>query len=331
MPVSRARYYLIRSLKTVALLWVVLSLIFVFFRLMPGDFTDFLLYQGANEETIRVTREKWGLDDPLYVQYWNYMMNIMTLDAGTSFQTREPVWQYIRFKLFNTAILALPGITLAYIVGGVLGSLIADKRGSRFERIVITAVTIIGSFPAFFTAILLMIVFGVWLGLFPTGGLISSETRSLYQNAPWWRIYLTKDFLLHYTLPLTAIMLRVLLGPTLIMRTSTVEVTGQDFAYYQKVSGLPYLKRLRHLGRHAVLPLITLYPISLVQAVSGLVLVEVVFNWPGIGWALIQAIGFRDFPVVQLVFFLVAAMVIVANFGIDIFYGVIDPRVSVED
>lgn len=328
---SNARYYAVRSAKTVVLLWLVLSLIFLFFRLMPGDFTDYLLYQGANEEAIKGIKAKWGLNDPLYVQYWSYVTNFVTLDAGTSFQTQQPVWEYVRVKLFNTAILAIPGITLAYVFGGVLGSLSGNLRGSRIERGIITGVTIIGSFPAFFTSIILVLIFGVWFDFLPTGGLVSTETRSALQNAPWWRTYLTTDFLLHYILPLSAIMLRVLLGPTLIMRTSTVEVMGQDFTYYQKVSGLPYLKRLRHLARHAILPLVTLYPISLVQAVSGLVLVEVVFNWPGIGWALIQAVGFRDFPVVQFIFFLVAAIVIVANFGIDILYGVIDPRVSVEE
>ena len=328
---SRARYYAVRSIKTVFLLWLVLTLLFFFFRLMPGDFTDFLIYQGASEDAIRQIEEKWGLNDPLYIQYWRYLTNFVQLDVGTSLQARKPVWEFVKFKLLNTMLLTAPGITIGYILGGIIGSYIGDKRGSRIERGTITVLTFVGAFPGFFTGIVMIIVFGVWLDIFPTGGMMSVETTSQFKDAAWWRPYLTQDFAWHYILPLATIVIRLTFGPTLIMRTSIVEVMGQDFAYYQKVSGLPYVRRLRHLARHAVLPLITLYPVSMVRAVSGLVLIELVFNWPGIGWALVQAVAFRDFPVVQFIFFLAAALVIVSNFGVDILYGVIDPRISVED
>jgi peptide/nickel transport system permease protein len=114
------------------------------------------------------------------------------------------------------------------------------------------------------------------------------------------------------------------------MRTSVVEVMGQDFIYYHKVTGLPYISKLKHIGKHAILPVITLYPVSMTRAISGLVLIELVFNWPGIGFALVQGVLQRDFPVVQFVFFITAAMVVIANFGVDLLYGIIDPRISVE-
>lgn len=328
---SKLRYYALRSVKTVFLLWIVLTILFLAVRLMPGDFTDVMLGQGADPETVEEMQEEWGLNDPLYVQYFRYLYNFVTLDPGVSTQHFEPVWDYVNVRIFNTIILALPAITAAYIVGGILGSVIGDRRGSRLERIVITFVTILGSFPGFFTAIIMIVIFASWLDIFPTGGMLTGETYRAYQDDAWWRVYLTRDFAYHYTLPFITILLRVVFGPTLVMRTSTIEVSGQDFAYYQRVSGLPYVNRLRHLSRHAVLPLITLYPISMVQAVSGLVLVELVFNWPGIGWTLIEAVQNRDYPTVQFIFFTVAALVIIANFIIDILYGVIDPRVSVEE
>jgi peptide/nickel transport system permease protein len=247
--------------------------------------------------------------------------------VGTSLQNRLPVWEYVRPRMFNTMILALPGLTGSYILGGVIGSFIGDMRGSRIERAVVTVVTLIGSFPGFFTAILAIVLFAVWIPIFPTGGLVSTETTMMFDA--WWRRYLTSDFLYHWTLPVSVVALRYMYGPTLIMRTSYVEVTGQDFAYYQKISGLPYLSRVRHLGRHAILPLITLYPISIVQAVSGLVLIELVFNWPGLGLTIVEAIRARDFPVIQFVFFVIAALVVLANFAVDIIYGIIDPRISV--
>lgn len=324
---SRVRYLLMRSLRTVFLLWVILTFLFFFFRLMPGDYTTLMLNQGASPEAVAKLEARWGLNDPLYLQYWNYFTNFLTLDVGTSLQTRIPVWEYVRPRMVNTMILALPGLLLAYVLGGVAGSFIGDKRGSRLERSSVTLVTLVGSFPGFFTAILAIVIFSVWLGVFPTGGMVSTATQ--LQFDVWWRKYLTVDFLQHWILPVSVVAIRYMYGPTLIMRTSYVEVTGQDFAYYQKVTGLPYLRRVRHLGRHAVLPLMTLFPISIVQAVSGLVLIELVFNWPGLGLTIIEAIRARDFPVIQFVFFVVAALVVVANFAVDIFYSVVDPRISV--
>lgn len=328
---SRLRFYAMRSVKTVFILWFILTMLFFGFRLMPGDFTDYLVYSGASEEAARAIAEQWGLHKPLYIQYWDYLTKFVTLDAGTSVQAREPVWDFVKLKLFNTLILAIPAITLAYVVAGILGSYIGDKRGTRIEKAVITGVTFIGAFPGFFIGIVFIIVFAVWLDLFPTGGMVGSETVRTYQHAAWWRIYFTKSFAWHYLLPFLTIVARATFSPTLLMRTSFVEIKGLDFVHYQKVTGLPYTRRLRHLSKHAILPLITLYPISLLQTVSGLVLIEFVFNWPGIGWTLVQAITFRDVPVVMFVFFLAAATVVIANFVVDILYGVIDPRISVEE
>jgi len=315
-----------RTLRTVFVLWVILTFLFFFFRLMPGDYTTLMLNQGASEEAVAQLREKWGLDDPLYVQYYRYVTNLVLLDAGTSLQNRIPVWEYVKPRMFNTLVLALPGLTASYVIGGVIGSFVGDMRGSRTERAVVTVVTLIGSFPGFFTAILAIMLLSVWIPIFPTSGMVSTQTSVQYV---WWRRYLTSDFLYHWTLPMSVVALRYMFGPTLIMRTSYVEVTGQDVAYYQKISGLPYVDRVRHLGRHAILPLITLYPISIVQAVSGLVLIELVFNWPGLGLTIVEGIRARDFPVIQFVFFIVAAIVVIANFAVDIVYGIIDPRIAV--
>jgi peptide/nickel transport system permease protein len=114
------------------------------------------------------------------------------------------------------------------------------------------------------------------------------------------------------------------------MTTSVQEVRGQGFTFYHRITGLPKWRKLRRLGRHASLPVITMYPLSMTRAIGGLVLVEVVFNWPGIGYALVQAVLVGDFPVVQFIFLLVAAFIILSNFTIDVVYGVIDPRVRLE-
>jgi peptide/nickel transport system permease protein len=113
------------------------------------------------------------------------------------------------------------------------------------------------------------------------------------------------------------------------MRTSVVEVLGQGFMYYHRVTGMPKIERLKMLARHSSLPVITLYPISMTRAIGGLVLVESVFNWPGVGFLLVQAVSARDYPVLMFVFMLVGIFIVLANYLVDIVYGIIDPRVQV--
>jgi len=325
---SRVRYVLIRTVQTVFLIWLVLTFIFVLFRLMPGSFTDRMLAQGASPESVAAFEAKWGLNDPMHIQYVNYIANFLQFDMGTSLQFQIPVIEHVRMKIFNSFILMAPAITLAYLVGSSFGTITGRMRGSVIERYGIIPIVILGSFPAFFTAIVLVIIFAGGLDLFPTSGMITAETAGI--QGAWWRPYLTSDFAMHYILPFTAVFLRYLYLPTLIMRTSVVEVIGQDFLFYHRMTGISKAKEWLHTTKHASLPVITLYPISMTRAIGGLVLIEVVFNWPGMGFALIEGVLSRDFPVVQFVFFLVAAFVIIANFVIDLVYGFIDPRVSVK-
>jgi peptide/nickel transport system permease protein len=328
---SRARYFVVRTLQTVVMLWLILTFLFFFFRLMPGDFTDIMTFQGVTGEQLAAFREKWGLNDPLYVQYFNYITNFVTGDVGTSLRVREPVWNVVAMKLFNSFILVAPGITLGYIVGSALGTYFGTQRGSRTERLGVIGSIFIGTMPIFFLAIVLLMIFSGWLNWLPSSGMLSPISAGKYEGAAWYARYLNADFALHYILPFVTIVIRYINLPALIMRTSVVEVLGQDFIYYHRITGLSRSKQVRHIAKHASLPVITVYPISMTRAIGGLVLLEVVFNWPGIGFELVQAVLQRDFPVVQFVFFLIAAFVLVSNFVIDVLYGIIDPRVSVEN
>ena len=328
---SRARYYAFRTLQTVFMLWLVLTFLFFFFRLMPGGFESIMVFQGASPAQIEAFREQWGLNDPLYVQYLRYVENLLALDAGRSIKYRTPVTEYVKMKIFNSFVLIGPAITLSYVIGTIYGTVLGTRRGSTLEKHGLVPFIVFSSIPAFFLAIVSVIVFAGWLGWFPTFGMISADTYSLYQDAPWWRPYLTWDFLNHYVLPFGVILIRYAYLPMLIMRTSVVETIGQEFTFYHRMSGLPKSNRLKHIGKHSILPVVTLYPVSMTRALGGLVLVETVFNWPGIGFALVEGVLSRDFPVVQFVFFLIAAFIIIANFGVDVVYGIIDPRVSIED
>ena len=326
---SRLRYIAFRSVQTVFMLWLVLTMLFFFFRLMPGDFTDVMLAQGADPESVAAFEEKWGLNDPLHVQYWQYLTNFVQFDVGTSIQYRIPVWEHVNQRIFNSFILIAPAITAAYVIGSIVGTLAGRSRGSAFEKYGVLPFIVVGTFPSFFTAIVLVIVFAGWGGWFPTSGMYTAGTQAA--DAAWWEVYFTQDFAKHYILPFTAVLLRYLYLPTLIMRTSVVEVLGQDFSFYRRMTGVSEFRQKLHTAKHASLPVVTLYPVSMTRAIGGLVLIEYVFNWPGIGRTLVEAVMARDIPVVMFVFFLVGAFIIIANFVVDIVYGVIDPRVSISE
>lgn len=328
---NRLRYFAIRTGQTVILLLLILTFLFFLFRLLPGSYTDLMVFQGASPEVVAEIREKWGLNEPLSVQYKHFIWNYLTLDAGTSLQFRKPVWEIVRMKIFNTFILVGPAITAAYLLGSLIGTFFGVNRDSLIDKYGSVPLISVGMVPEFFTSILLIIIFANWFNIFPTGGMIPPEVATRFADAPWWRPYLTSEFLYHYILPFLAVFLRYFYLPVLIMRTNVVEVMGQDFIEYHRISGLPSKNRFQHVLKHSILPVITLYPVSMTRAISGLVLIETVFNWPGIGYALVEAVLSRDYPVVQFVFFIAAVFVILSNYLVDILYSVIDPRVSVDE
>ncbi len=326
---ATARYILMRTIQSVVLLFLVMTFLFFFMRLLPGSYLNLMLDAGASPETVEYFEDKWGLNDPLYVQYFRYMANLLTGDAGESMAYGVPVTEFVKMRIFNSLILVGPGITIGYLLGSIIGGLMGSNRGSKLEKYGTLPLILAGSFPSFFTAIVFIIVIAGWFDLVPTSGMFGFENPYRAGDFAWWRPYLTMDFAKHYVLPFSVILIRYMYLPTLIMRTSVVEVLGQDFFFYHRMTGLPGGERLRRMLNHAMLPVITMYPISMTRAVGGMVVIEMVFNWPGMGFALLEAVFSRDIPVVQFVFFLIAAFIVFANFAVDIFYSYVDPRVRV--
>jgi len=320
------KYILQRTALTVLLILLTITIIFFFIRLMPGDMIDYLASSGASQQEVQEIRELWGLDQPLYVQYLEFMTNLATGDAGISLQYRQPVWDVVRPRLLNSLVLLLPALVVNYVVGSGFGAVIGTRIGSRLEKWGIVVPTMFGTVPEFFMGIILLTLFGGGLfNLFPTGGLVSAET---YSGDPL-SVYLTVDFLWHYTLPFLTLTLGGIYLPTLLMRSSIVEVSGQDFMFYHKIKGIPRRTRLLRLMRHASLPVVTNLPTAFTTVISGSVLIELIFNWPGMGLLLVQSTLVRDFPVIQVIFAVLATMIIIGNFVVDILYSVLDPRVTV--
>jgi peptide/nickel transport system permease protein len=328
---SKFKYFIKKTVITAFLIYLVGTALFFMFKAMPGSFLDVVAASGAGPEKIAALKAKWGLDDPVYIQYIRYLTNMLTGDVGNSFKYGLPVTTLVGRRIVNSFILVGPAITFAYIVSSVYGLMMGNNRGSFLDKYGVFPVTILGTIPEFFIGILLIIVFSGVLGILPSSGMLSLEAQTqLGQNSPFWAAYTTQSFWIHYILPFMTIVLRYMYLPSLIMRTSVVEVSGQDFMYYHRLKGLTNTTQLRHLMKHASLPVITVFPASMTRSIGGMVLVEVVFNWPGIGKLLIDSVLFRDTPVVQFVFFLVAVWVILGNYVVDLLYSVIDPRITVE-
>lgn len=331
---SRIRYLVRRTLISLGLIMLVATAVFVLFRQMPGSYIDIIAVRSggsASSEALRALEQKWGVNQPLHVQYIRYLRNLFTGDFGTSFKFGVPVWQLVSRRLFNTFILVAPGIVVGYIIGSMLGALMAWYRGSVGERYGIIIVTILGTLPAFFTGIIMQSIFADALGILPAQGMLSIEATNLFQEnkRPFYHILFISDFWLHFILPFLTIVLRYLYFPALIMRTNMVEVSNEDFVYFHRIKGLSQRTQLSHLTKHASLPVITVFPVSMIQAISGMVLIELVFNWPGIGNLLVTSVLARDFPVIQFIVFLTAVWIIMANYVVDIIYGFIDPRVAI--
>lgn len=326
---SRLRYFVHRTAVTAVLIFLVATALFIFFRLMPGDYSSLLVQQGMSSEQVAALEQKWGLDEPIYIQYFNYITNLLTADAGQSFRYSQPVWDLVAPRILNSFLLVAPAITATYIVGTLFGAVIGRRRGSFLEKSGIISVSVFHSIPDFFLGIILIAVFSSKLGYFPTSGMLSTPTLLMIEDKPYWHRFLLPEFWKHYALPFATVMLYFMQYPTLIMRNSVVEVSNQEYLHYHRLKGLPESKILRKIIRHASLPVITLYPISLAASISGLVLIEIVFNWPGIGSLLVASVLARDFPVIQFVFLVAAVWVILGNFIVDLLYGVLDPRVSV--
>ena len=328
---SRLRYYLRRTAVSVVLIFFSASALFFCCRAMPGSAVDIVAVSGASPEQLAALRAKWGLDEPLHVQYYSYITNLLTGNMGESFRYGRPVTEITLNRIFNSFILVAPAITTAYVLGATFGGAMGQSPNSNAEKYGTITMGVVGTVPSFFLGLLLVLAFAQTLDLFPTSGMLSISTQAqLGSNPSLLRLVTTADFWIHYTLPFVTIVFNYLYYPALVMRTSVVEVANQNFVYLNRIKGLDRRTRLRHLLKHASLPVITIFPLSLAKAIGGLILVEIIFNWPGIGSLLVNAVLFRDYPVVQFVFFLVAIWVIVGNYVVDICYSLLDPRVSID-
>ncbi len=329
--------YLLRklgwALVTVA---VVLTFNFLLFRVLPGDPAKSGLHDPRlNPAAVQALRVRFGTDKPILIdldggnpldtQFTAYLGALSRGDLGTSYAFRDrTVAELIGQALGNTLWLVLPSQLLAILLGSILGLLAAWRRGRPLDVGALTFSLFMWSLPTFFLGIILLVAGANWLGL-PTSGRITvgAHFETFIEQAV--------DIGRHLLLPTLTLTL-VLLGEyMLIMRSSVLDVFGEDYILTARAKGLSNYGVIRHHAlRNAMLPMVTLIALNLGFTVSGAIQVEAVYSWPGLGALAVQAVADRDYPVLQGAFLIIALSVVVANLAAELIYGWLDPRVSEE-
>ena len=307
-------------------LWAVSSLTFILFRLAPGDPTINFLSPSFNEETRAALMKSFGLDKPLWEQYFIYMGNLLQGNLGQSFLQGKPVAVLLADALPNTVLLTLVSLTAAYAFGIVAGAFLAFRRGGLVEAVSIPAALATRAAPEFWLGMLLLAGLAFHTGWFPTGGALSPgrEMNSFADRL------MSADFWWHLVLPALTLMLYLQGLPLLLMRATMLEVLNDEFIVMAKMKGLSrWSVVMRHAARNALLPVVTAFALGLGASIGGNVVVETVFAWPGIGRVLVTAVQSADYPLAQGAFILIAASLVTMNTLADLAYAALDPRVSV--
>jgi len=302
-----SRYVASRALQAVLTAFGVLVLVFFMLRL-TGDPSSAILPKEATIEQRETFRHEMGFDRPILVQLADYLADIARGDFGLSYKYRLPVLTLILERLPATVELALAGMTIAIILGVTIGVLGATRPGSIWEALTDLVGVVSLSTPTFWAGLIFILVFSVNLRLFPVAG--RSQPRSL-------------------VLPAVTMSLLCLGQLVRLTRATMREVLRQDYIQVARAKGLTSLAiSYRHALRNAAIPIVTLIGINLGYMLGGSIIVETVFSWPGVGWLTYQAVGSRDFVLVQAVALFTAWVVLLLNLVTDILYGLLDPRIA---
>ena len=303
-------YFVRRLLQVVPVLLGVTVIVFGMVHLIPGDPAQILAGTNATIEDIQSIRQKLSLDKPLMEQYFIYMKNIFKGDLGTSIRTRRPVLEDMIPHYGNSLLLASSAVVIMLLLGITTGILSAVKQGSWIDYISM-AISLFGvSMPVFWFGLMLMLVFSVHLGLFPTTGIGTFK---------------------HLVLPSLALGAHSTAVVARLTRSSMLEVIRQDYIRTARAKGLnEYSVILQHALKNALIPVVTIVFLRFGTLLGGAVLAETVFAWPGVGLLMIEAIGNRDYPVVQGCVLMVSVSFVLINLITDLIYPIIDPRIRLK-
>jgi peptide/nickel transport system permease protein len=303
------RFLLRRLIQSAVALLGTITLVF-FIQRLAGDPTLLMLPEGATREDIATLRHQLGFDQPLAIQYLDYLAQLARFDLGQSLVQRVPVLDIIASRLPYTLYLAGGALLVAVGIGLPVGIVMAVRRDTKLERVLMALVLIGQSMPTFWSGILLILLFAVTLGAMPSSGV---------------------DGLRSVVLPAIALGALTMATYARVARTAFLEELGRDYVSAAQAKGLLFRHVVsRHILRNAATPIITISALEIANLLAGAVIVETVFAWPGLGQLAVQSIAARDFPIVQSIVLLSAFVSIALNLAADILYSVVDPRIRLD-
>jgi ABC-type dipeptide/oligopeptide/nickel transport system permease component len=316
------RFVMARLLWALPLILVVLIVNFVLTHILPGDPIVAIVGEyPAPPDYVASIRQTLGLDHSLALQLWLYLVSLAHGDLGYSFANRQPVVMLVLNRAGNTLLLMLPALVVSSLLGILLGMLAASRRGGLADALV-SAVSLLGySLPVFWVGQVLVIAFAVNLHWLPALGMLSLRGVAPGLPTVW-------DFIVHWLLPGTASSLFYAAVVARVARASIREMMNQDFTVTALAKGLSEREVLwKHVLPNSMMPIVSVIGYNFGAAVTGTMMVEAVFAWPGIGSLFMGSISQRDYPVLQGIFLLASITVILANIATDMLYFAIDPRI----
>ncbi len=305
-----SQYILRRLLWGILTVITVSVLIFLIIYFMPGDPIRMIADPRMPAEQLDTLRQEWGLDRPAHIQYLIWLTNVVRGDFGISIRTRQPVSLQIIRRLPFTFLLTFTALLFRYIVGVGIGLIVGIKRGSLLDKVLIVGTVVLRSLPNFWLGIILILLFSIYIPIFPISGY---------------------DGLFSVILPMLALSLPLIANTMRLTRSEVLEVLREQYVRTAYAKGLS--KRnviLKHVLRNALIPVTVVFFLSIPWLIGGAVVVETVFAWPGMGRLLWQSISAQDLPVVQAIIFIIAILTVISNTIGDIVCAALDPTVRYE-
>ncbi len=295
------KYISKRIFMLVITLFVLITILFFLFRILPGDPVSMYIDSGLDRESQELLLKHYGLDKPIGQQYLIYLKNLLQGDLGNSFQYGKPAIEIIYERFWNTMVLMITSIIIAFAIGITLGAALAWRRNTKFDLIGTLIALIVRCVPAFWTGMILLSIFSYKLNILPLGGMYTPGMD--FEN--YAQKYFNLDFLKHLILPAITSAFYSVATPLLVMRTSMLEVVKEDYIEMAYAKGLREKRIIKkHAVRTALLPVITIIAVQAGFAIGGAVLIETVFRWPGMGREIVLAVSYRDYPLAQASFLL---------------------------
>ena len=307
-----------RIFQLIPVLLITMSMTFVITRVLPGNPAVSILGPQSTAEDIAKMEEEMGLHDPMPVQYINYMKRILTGDLGTSYRYNRPVADLIFEKLPNTLQIALASLIIALLIGVPVGIISAVKQYSAFDYISMIAALIGVSMPSFWLGLMLVLIFSVNLGWFPTMGMGAISNG-------------IGDVISHLFLPSLCLSFGSMANFARISRSSMLEVIDQDYMKAVRAKGIrENVVIIKHGLKNALPPIVTVLGMRIAALMTGAIMIETIFSWPGIGRLIVDAINNNDFEMIQGTVLFMAILYVTVNLVVDIIYLYINPKVSYE-